>query len=321
MTQSPHPPAGELSTETGNQRPAPSLWRGWALALFATLCFSVAAPVAGGAIGSGLNPTAILVVRMALTTALLVITIGVTDRTLLWAGWRGAIIAFATGLVNSLGMIGYFWALARMDVSIAAMIFSVSPLFTLSVLALRGEPVTRRHLVRMALAMGGIYFLIGPGGAVDGVGLLLMSLSVVSFGLQVVFIQWYLRGYDARTVTLYMTVGMALGVTLFWLAQGTPWVTPGINGWLAIVALAVVSTYLARLAFFGAIGRIGGAQVAMLTPLEILLTVLWSLLFLGERLTTMQWLGGVLILTSALLAIERLGRARLPLRWRLWGKV
>lgn len=92
------------------------------------------------------------------------------------------------------------------------------------------------------------------------------------------------------------------------------------GGWAAILVLAVVSTYLARLAFFGSIARIGGAQTALLTPLEILLTITWSVIFLGERLTPVQWLGGLLILGSAMLAIQRLGRVRGPLRWRLWAR-
>jgi drug/metabolite transporter (DMT)-like permease len=202
---------------------------------------------------------------------------------------------------------GYFWALSLLDASIAAMLFAVSPLFTLGVLALGGEPLTRRNLLRMFLALSGVYLLIGPGGDVNPLGVLLIGVSVVAFGLQVVLIQWYLRGYDARTITLYMTAGMWMGLSIFWLVQGMPWVSPGYLGWAAILVLAVVSTYLARLALFGAVARIGGAQVAMMTPLEILLTVIWSLLFLGERLTTLQWLGGLLILASAALAVQWLG--------------
>ncbi len=298
----------------------PSMTTGWALGFFATLCFSIAAPIARGAIDGGQHPTAILVVRMGMTTALLVVTIALMDARLLRADRRCFLVSMAAGLINSAGMVGYFWALTRLNASIAAMLFSVSPLVVLSVLALRGEPVTRRHVVRLALALGGIYLLVGPSGAVDLLGVLYLSVSLVAFSLQVVFIQWYLTGYDARMVTLYMSLGMTLGVTVFWLFQGAPWVAPSLGGWIAILVLAVVSTYLARLAFFGAISRIGGAQVAMLTPLEILLTILWSVLFLGERLTLMQWLGGLLILSSALLVIERLGRVRRPLRWRLWAR-
>lgn len=287
-------------------RPA---WVGWAYGLIATLAFSVAPPIARAAILEGMNPTAMLVVRMALATLLLGLTIAVTNRKLLWADWRCTLIALAAGAGNGVGMLSYFWALTRMHASIVSMLFSVSPLFVLGLLALRGEKVTYRHLARLALALGGMYLLIGPGGDVDLVGVLLVSISIVAFGVQLVLIQWYLAGYDARTVTFYIAAAIVTVIVAWWLINGRPWSAPGVRGWLAVLVLAVVSTYLARLTFFAAIGRIGGGQMALLTPLEILLTVMWSILFLGERLSPLQWWGSVLILGSAALAIQRVGRA------------
>jgi drug/metabolite transporter (DMT)-like permease len=72
---------------------------------------------------------------------------------------------------------------------------------------------------------------------------------------------------------------------------------------------------------FAAIRSLGSGQLALLAPTETLLTVIWSMIFLQERLTAWQWLGGLLILTSALLAIARLNRARWRPRWRLWPRV
>lgn len=294
-----------------------TLRTGWLLAFFSTLCFSVAPPIARAVIVSGLNPTAILVVRMSITLGLLIVTILLADAALLRSDRRSVLIGLFAGVVNSVGMVGYFYALEKLDASVAAMLYSVSPLFTLSLLALHGEPITRRHIVRIVLALAGVYLLIGPGGSVDLMGVFLIFLSVAAYGIQVVIMQWYLTDLDARTVTFYIIAGMWAGLVLFWLVQGMPWTPPGINGWAAILVLAVVSTYLARLALFGAVTRIGGAQVAMLTPVEILLTIIWSMLFLGERLSAVQWLGGLLVVSSAALAIEHLGRVLASVRTRL----
>ena len=111
---------------------------------------------------------------------------------------------------------------------------------------------------------------------------------------------------------------MALVVTLWWWFQGGIWQAPGLRGWVAIGSLALVSTYLARFALVAAVARIGGSQMAMLAPVETLFTVTWSMLFLGERLSPLQWVGGALILTSALLAIQRLDRSHWRPRWLTW---
>lgn len=293
---------------------------GWALALFSTLCFSVAPPFSRGLILSGLNPTQVLVLRMAITTLLLVATVAFTRPALLRADSHSRKWSLVAGAIGSLGMMGYFWSLTRLDASIASMIMAAAPLVVLTILALRGEPVTARHLVRMGLALAGIYLLIGPGGNVDLIGVLLVSVTIFTYSAQYVIMQWFLGGYDARTVTLYTMIGMTFSLVVFWLIQGLPWRNPATSEWLIILTLALVSTYAARLSLFAAIARIGGGQTSMLTPLETLLTILWSMLFLDERLTPVQWAGGLLVLSSALLAIERLGRVRLPLRWRLWSR-
>lgn len=308
------PTAGDSST-AGSRA-----WVGWAIAITASTCFSVATPVARAVIVDGLDPTGLLVVRMGLATLLLGLTIGVTSPSLLRIDRRGFWIATVAGLFNAIGMLGYFWGLKRIEASMAAMIIATSPIAVLSLLALRGERVTYRHAVRLALALGGVYLLIGPGGQVDLIGVFWVVVAIVTSAFQLVLLQWYLMGYDARTVTFYVLAAMTVGVSLMWWLEGAQAHRLGWEGWLAALVLAVVSTYLSRLLLFNAVSRIGGGQVAMLSPVETLLTVVWSFLFLGERLSPLQWVGGLLILTSAMLAIKRLGIARLRPRWRLWTK-
>jgi drug/metabolite transporter (DMT)-like permease len=172
-------------------------------------------------------------------------------------------------------------------------------------LALGGERLAGRHWFRLGLAMAGVYLLIGPGGRVEPFGLFLLGLSLLLYAWQLVLSQWWLRDYDIWAVTLYLTAIMTAVIALWWWVQGAIWRTPDLQGWLVIGVLAVVSTYLARLALYGALRRVGSGQIALLWPLQTLLIIVLSVIFLHERLTLVQWGGGVLILASALLASER----------------
>jgi len=155
-----------------------------------------------------------------------------------------------------------------------------------------------------------VYLLIGPGGQVDWVGVLLAFGAVLTAPIQLLLMQWYLQDADPMAVTFYMVTMMAVVAGGWWLVQGAEWHDPGWQGWLLVGTLAVVSTYLSRLAMFVAVRGIGGGQVSLLAPFETLLTVIWSALFLSERLTAWQWAGGSLILVSALLAARRMLRVR-----------
>ncbi len=295
-------------------------WGGWAIALTASFSFSIATPVMRAALTSGVNSTQLLMIRMGVATILMGLTIAIMDRRLLRADGRCLRISLLAGSCNGVGMLFYIWGVARLESSVAAMLISISPLVVLSYLALRGERVTYRHAVRLALALGGVYLLIGPSGTVDMIGVAWIVASLLLFGFQMVLLQWYLMDYDAKQVTFYVLVAMTAAVLVLWGMEGATWPPLSTQGWVAGLSLAFFSTYISRLLLFAGVNRIGGGQMAMLSPVETLLAVLWSALFLDERFTWIQWAGGVLILASAVLAIQRLGIARLRPRWRLWAK-
>ncbi len=296
-------------------------WLGWAMALFSSFAFSIATPVAKGAIASGLNPDTLLTFRLIVSTLLLGGMIVLTAPRTLRLDRRGGLVCAIAGVSNGLGMLTYFLALARIDGSLAVMIFAISPLVTLAMLALRGERFTRRHFLRLALGLAGVYLLVGPTGRVDWVGVLLVMVTVFAFALHLALIQWYLQAYDARTITFYVVATMTLFNLGLWSFEGGEWRNLGWSGWFIVLVLAVVSTFLARLAMFEGVRHLGGSQMALLLPLETLLAVLWSVIFLGERLPFWEWVGGGLILLSALLAIRRLNLARWRPRWRAWSRL
>ena len=297
------------------------VWMGWALALFASFAFSFAAPIARGVILAGVDSTTLLVLRLWLAMAFFGLTIVVMDRRLFRVSQQTLLVTLVAGATNGVGMMFFFWALERVDASIASMVISLIPLVVLSLLALRGERFTYRHLIRLALGVGGVYLLIGPGGTVDPHGVLLLVVAIFCFSCQIVLLQWYLKGQDFRSVSFYIALGMALVIGLYWLMQGVAWQSPPRQSWLLIGALAFLSTFLARLTFVSAVDRIGGGQMTLLTPMETLLTVCWSLIFLHERFTPLQWVGSTLVLSSALLAVQRLHLAKWRPRWRNWTRV
>lgn len=284
---------------------------GWPIAIFSTACFSFAPPLGKAAIDLGMDSLALLTLRMLATAVLLGATLLITAPGRLRIDRRGLVFCLGAGLANGVGMVMFFRSLDRLNASIASMIFSLSPLVLLLLLALRGEKFTYRNGLRLALGIGGVYLLIGPGGSVDPLGVLLSMGTIVTVPIQILIMQWYLQDHDAYAVTFYMVLGMLLVSGVWWLAQGRPWQAPAPAAWGVLAALVVVSTYLARLTMFAAIRLVGGGQVGLLAPVETMLTVLLSVLFLHERLSVVQWLGSSLIVVSALLAVQRLKRAGL----------
>lgn len=287
-----------------------NFWLGWGMALLATFANSILSAVAKIGVDMGLDPAIMLATRLIIAAAFIALTMALTRPAQLRMDPRGLLISLGAGLITGVGMLMYFQALIWVSSSIAAMIFSLLPLIVMGLLALRGEAFTFHQYVRVALGLAGVYLLIGAGGAVNGWGILLALGGATGFAVLNVSIQWFLQDYDSMTVTLYTVIGMALPNLLSWIAQGTVWHDPGWGGWAVILALALIVTYLGRVTQFIAIRHIGSAQLALFTPLETLLSVIWSVALLNEHLAFWQWLGGGLILLSAALASPRVWPAR-----------
>ncbi len=283
-----------------------SVLSGWGLALASTFASSIVTPIVRGAVVGGMNPITLLLMRLLIATLLLAGTMAVFEPQNFKIDRRGLWLVGIIGLISGIEICCFFWSLEFVDASMSAMIKSTQPLVVLLFLMLGGERLTGRSMLRLLLAMIGVYLLIGgPGGQIAPMGMILLGISLILYAAQLVFSQWWLRSYGTSTVTFYLTAIMTLVIIAWWWVQGAEWHAPGRQDWLIIGVLAVVSTYFARLALYAAIPRVGSAQIALLWPLQTLTIIGLSVLFLHERMQPIQWLGGIFVLASALLAIER----------------
>ena len=290
-------------------------WLGWGMAITAIVAYSLNAPLGRGAMLWGVNPTLLLIIRFVLSTAVATITFLFTKREILKIGRRGLLLCALLGGLGTFTTLCFYWGLSRINVSIASMIVSTYPLVVLVGLALRGEKITKRNMLRLIFGLGGVYFLIGPSGAADSVGVLLMVGTILGYAVYLILAQWYMQDYNTRAVAFYTDAFMALFMTLFALTQNVEFMLPAWPAFSFIIVMAIVGTFLSRNMLYAAIRRIGSGQVSLLSPLDTMLTVTWSILFLHEHLIPIQWLGAALILISMLLVFENQPKWR-RLRWR-----
>jgi drug/metabolite transporter (DMT)-like permease len=285
---------------------------GLLLAMLAMLCMSFAPVFIKLGLAEAIEPVTLLMPRLLMAAAALWVV-----YLLFWPGQlridrKGLIGCAAVAAANSTSMLCMYLALTRIDASIAFMVFALHPLVVLLLLTTQGERITRLSLVRLGLAILGVYLLIGPSGQVDLVGVLLALVTTAAYALHITLTQWYLSEYPPQTVTLYVVSLIALIITAIRLLQFKPWQPISLAGWGVILGAALIATVFARLALFAAIRRIGSGQMALFGPAETLMIVLWSFLFLGERLSPVQWGGGLFILVSVMLVVRR--RARVVAR-------
>ena len=80
-----------------------------------------------------------------------------------------------------------------------------------------------------------------------------------------------------------------------------PWRVPG-SAWFGLAGIAVFSTAVAISAFYAGTARIGAAQAALVSTVEPVWTITLATLLFGERLSTVQLVGGLLVIVGVIVA-------------------
>jgi drug/metabolite transporter (DMT)-like permease len=275
---------------------------GLASALFLGL-----APVFGrAAITSGLSPLLVVALRTGLAALLLLAIMAIFSRRFFYIFPVGLLGCFLAGAINGLGSILYYTALSRLSASVGQMLYSLYPLFLTIWLLLDRHSLGRLTILRIVAGSLAVILLTFSGNSrADAAGVLMMLAASAMYALHVPINQRVLYEIPAPTVTLYTLIAMSAVVIPAYAVFGHT--NPAAGGaWGAVVALTIV-TFLSRLTLFVGIKHLGGIQTALLGLAELLVTIAFSHLWLGERLTASQWVGTILLGVSlALVAVDRL---------------
>lgn len=250
------------------------------------------APVFGkAAMGPGhFSPYAVVALRTGLAAALLLLIMVGFRRQFLFiypAGLYGCLLA---GALNGTGSIFYYVGLSKLNASVAQMLYALYPFFVAFWLQLDGQPPSRLTLVRIFIAACSTFLLTKVGGGeIDLVGVAFMLISAALYALHLPVNQRVLYDVPAPTVTMYTLLAMsAIVIPAYFIASPPP--PQGNAPWLPILGLTAV-TFGSRLMLFLGVKNIGGMQTALLGLAELLVAIFFSILLLGESLTTWQWMG------------------------------
>jgi len=274
-------------------------------AALASAFFLGLAPVYGKeAIRQGLPPLGVVALRTSLAALLLLIVVLLFQRKYLYIYPAGLLGCLLAGGVNGLGSLLYYSALSRIDASVGQLLYSLYPVFVMFWLFLDDQRPSRLTLARLGLILPALWLLVSTNHQkVDLLGVLMMLGASLLYALHLPINQRVLFDMPAPTVTLYTLLAMSGVVIPAYLISGQS-IEAGLHsGWQAVLGLTLV-TFLSRLTLFLGVKHLGGLQTALLGLSELLVTLVFSYLWLGERLSATQWVGAFLLILSLSLVTQ-----------------
>ncbi|MFJ3393716.1 DMT family transporter [Leifsonia aquatica] len=287
---------------------------GLLIALLAAATFGMSGAFIKPLLESGWSPVAAVTLR-ALIGGLVLLPFALLSLRGRWAAvWRGRWRLLGMALVGVAGtQVLYFSAIQRIPVSTGILIEYLAPVLLVAVAWAR----TRRAphavvLVGSAVAVVGLVLVVSPGGAgrLDPLGIVLATVAMVGCAAFYVIAARPSDGLPPVALASggLLVGGLALGavgatgllpfavrftdVELF--GRSTAW-------WVPLAVVGVLATAVAYASSITATELLGSRLASFVGLLEVVAASLYAWLLLGERLSVLQLLGGVLILGGIVL--------------------
>jgi drug/metabolite transporter (DMT)-like permease len=193
------------------------------------------------------------------------------------------------------------WGQHHIASGLASVVNATTPMFATLFMALFAmEGITPRKLVALAIGFVGVLVLqggqFGDLGA-QTLGILAVALASLCYGLSAPWSKKMLVGIRPLTTAtcqlLLSSAMMAVLVLLF--SDVRAYAAVSTQAWMALVALAVVSTSIAYLIFFRIIERAGPSFVSLVTMLVPVSAILLGYLVLHEHLQRHEFIGAGLV--------------------------
>lgn len=228
-------------------------------------------------------------------------------------GW----LAFACmGLLNNLIPFSLIvWGQTYIASGLASILNATTPLFTIVMahFLTRDEKMTRLKVTGVAIGLTGVVIMLGFE-VFAGIGdRVLAQFAVLGAAVSYSLAGIYGRRFGQLGVEPLVTAAgqvTASSLLLIPLAvfhdQPFTLEMPGVEVWLAIFGLALISTAFAYILYFRLLSTAGATNVLLVTLLVPVSAILFGTVFLGERLESKHLLGMSLI-GIGLLSID--GRA------------
>lgn len=137
------------------------------------------------------------------------------------------------------------------------------------------------------------------------IGLGIMLMAGMCYGLYGVTVRYVIG--DLNPLFVFAVVGSYTSVGLIALSPlGEPSTLLQIppRAWIVLLVSAIVGISLAHGMYYAAVQRLGAAITMVLLSVTPFVSICGSALFLGERFTPMQWVGGTILVLGATVAMR-----------------
>ena len=210
-------------------------------------------------------------------------------------------LLLVSGMAMGINWILLFEAYKYTTVSVATLSYYFAPVIVTAVCPfLFREKLTKKQILCFVMSTLGIVLITGIGdigtGNSDMLGIL-FGLGAAVFYASVILLNKFIKNVAGihRTFLQFLAAIIIL-VPYVAVTSGCNLGSLNISGWTCLLIVGLVHTGITYCLYFSSLKELPGQKAAILSYIDTLVAVVVSVVVLGEKLTLVQALGGILIL-------------------------
>lgn len=210
-----------------------------------------------------------------------------------------ALGAMGYGLMSSF----FFYAVKLIPAAVASMmLYSYPVIVTMLSAWLYKEAITRNKIASLLISSLGLVLVVGVVfQGVNMKGLFFGGMAALVYSVYIVLSNKLVGKINSLVMTAYVITSAAIAFNIVGWLTGSVTLAINTQGWLAILAIALISTVVAIIAFFQGMKLVGPSKTCIISTMEPVITTLAAFLFFAETITMLQVLGGSLIIAAVIL--------------------
>lgn len=277
------------------------------LSLTASTSFALIAPFAVLAEQAGLLPGYAVLYRyillVAIATPLVLLFVRQHFKFSRLQFWLLILQSCSTAILN----ISYMAALSFIPVSLAVIIFFISPLLTLMVAPLVfGGRLSPIRVVIFFAAFIGLIMVVGPQFSnLDPIGITLALIAAITSVTQLLCMSKLVKEvspvallYSVHTIAMFITF-VIIGVAIY---SGNMAMPVAFNADMSFNFAAIVACYVLGYALFTMVAKnLEPTTISLIANIEPVVTISIAVIVLGEVLETQQVLGVMVVLAALII--------------------
>lgn len=203
----------------------------------------------------------------------------------------------------------YFSAVKYIPASLAVLLLYTYPIFVTGFsLVFDKEKLTKQVLASIVFCFLGLALVLGTSfGAINFFGAFLALAAAIVYSCYITLGNRVVKQFLPVATSAFIVLFASLSLLVTGFFTGAIDFHFQAGAWLPIGGLALFSTVFSIFTFFRGLELIGSTRAAILSMTEPLVTIAFSALLFSERLTLPQILGGIAVLSGAVLIVSTQG--------------